>query len=321
MIVITGAYGFIGSNLVAELEHKSKEELVLVDVFGHGYKWKNISNRFLHKMMEPQALVDFIRDNHGTISCVIHMGANSSTVEDDVDNLVNNNYRFSVAILTICIEYGIRFIYASSASVYGRGNLGFKDSDTLEDIDSLQPLNAYGWTKKIFDAECAKHNFNNIVGLRFFNVYGPNEYHKGEQASVIYKWYTKLIIDSPIYLFKSYDENYIDGYQERDFVFVQDCIDVIIWMMENTAVNGLFNIGTGCAHPFINIINNLETLLKKKATYSYIDMPDNIKLHYQYHTQADISKLRLVGYKKPMTPLYDGMNVYINQYLNLDKNR
>lgn len=321
MIVVTGAYGFIGSNLVAELECKDNQELVLVDKFGKGYKWKNILNRKIHTMIEPEGLVDFIRENHDAITCVIHLGANSSTVEEDVDLLVNNNYRFSAKIVALCSEFKIRFIYASSASVYGNGNKGFKDSDVPADINELKPLNAYGWSKKLLDEECAKKGFDNIVGLRFFNVYGPNEFHKGDQSSVILKWYNGIRIESSIDLFKSYDENYQDGYQERDFVFVQDCVDVICWLIRNPHVNGIFNVGTGNAHPFIDIIINLEHLLNKKVVCNYIDMPKNIREHYQYHTLADISKLRYAGYKKEMTSLENGMKIYVTQYLNYNKNR
>lgn len=321
MIVITGAYGFIGSNLVAEMERKLTEELVLVDTFGHGDKWKNLSNRRLHIMLEPQQIEGFIRDNHNSISCIIHLGANSSTVEDDVDLLYNNNYRFSTRLLDLCSIYGIRFLYASSASVYGDGKMGFNDSDNILDIQSLKPLNAYGWSKKILDEHCAARGYKNIVGLRFFNVYGPNEYHKGEQASVVFKWYNQIKNSLPIGLYKSYSSGYKDGFQKRDFVFVQDCVDVILWMIHNTAINGIFNVGTGCAHPFIDIVASIENVLRKKAIYSFVDMPDRIRKHYQYYTEADISKLRDSGYNKEMTSLEDGIQTYIKQYLNTNNYR
>lgn len=321
MIIITGAYGFIGSNLVSDIEYKLAEELVLVDVFGHGDKWKNISNRKCHIMLEPQELESFIRDKYSAISCIIHLGANSSTVEDDVDLLINNNYRFSVKLLELCTVYNIRFIYASSASVYGDGKMGFKDSDNTMDIQNLTPLNAYGWSKKLLDERCAELGFKNAVGLRFFNVYGPNEYHKGEQASVVLKWYSRIKQDLPIQLFKSYSPNYKDGFQERDFVFVQDCVDVIIWMIQNTAVTGIYNVGTGQAHSFVDIVICIEDILNKKAVYSFIDMPDSIRKHYQYHTKADISKLRDSGFNKEMTSLEDGIRLYISQYLNTNNYR
>ena len=321
MIVITGAYGFIGSNLVAEMESKLTEELVLVDVFGHGDKWKNLSNRKLHLMLEPQQIESFIQEKYNSISCLIHLGANSSTVEEDVDFLLNNNYRFSCRLLDLCSIYNIRFLYASSASVYGDGRMGFKDSDDILDIQNLKPLNAYGWSKKLLDEQCAKRGFKNIVGLRFFNAYGPNEYHKGEQASVVLKWYNQINNSTPVGLFKSYSSSYKDGFQQRDFVFVQDCVDVIIWMIQNTAINGIFNVGSGYAHPFMDIVTGIESVLSKNAIITFVDMPDRIKRHYQYFTKADISKLRNSGYNKEMICLEDGLQLYIRQYLNTNNYR
>lgn len=316
MIIITGAYGFIGSNLVAVLENQINEELVLVDEFGTGDKWKNISGRRSHTMIRPREIFDFVENNNDKISCVIHMGAISSTIAEDVDGLIENNYRFSIKLIELCDAYKIRIVYASSASVYGDGENGFIDADDVASISQLRPLNAYGWSKKLIDEECAKRQFKNIVSLRFFNVYGPNEYHKGEQVSVIYKWYTLLKSDQPLCLFRSYFPEYRDGYQKRDFIYVQDCIDVILWFMKNKDKEGVFNVGTGVARPFVDIIENLEYILQKKAQCVYIDMPEQIQKHYQYYTRAELTKLRQVGYEGDMMSLEEGINTYITSYLN-----
>lgn len=316
MIVITGAYGFIGSNLVAELESQSNEELVLVDEFGVGDKWKNMLGRRLHTMIRPHEIFEYIENNRNKISCVIHMGAISSTIAEDVDGLIDNNYRFSIHLVELCSAYEIRIIYASSASVYGNGEMGFIDTDDVASISQLRPLNAYGWSKKLIDEECAKRQFKNIVALRFFNVYGPNEYHKGEQASVIYKWYTLLKSDQPISLFRSYLPECKDGYQKRDFVYVQDCIDVVLWFMRNKEKEGVFNVGTGIARTFVDIIEHHEYILQKKAQCVYVDMPEQIRKHYQYYTRAELSKLRQAGYVKNMMSLEDGISAYITSYLN-----
>ena len=316
MIVITGAYGFIGSNLVTELECKSNEELVLVDYFGTNMKWKNMVARRLHTMLEPHQLLNFIDNNYKRISCIIHLGAISSTTEEDVDKLIHNNFLYTINLLDACNAYRIRMIYASSASVYGNGELGFNDSDAVEDISSLRPLNAYGWSKKLIDEACAKRNFVNIVGLRFFNVYGPNEYHKEEQASVVYKWYNGMKHDATISLFRSYVPEYEDGGQLRDFVYIQDCIDAILWFLGKPDIAGVYNVGTGCARSFMDIITILERIMQKKARYEFVDMPEQIKLHYQYNTKANLSKLRKAGFTKEMMTLDRGIEQYVTLYLN-----
>ncbi|MEM8833923.1 MAG: ADP-glyceromanno-heptose 6-epimerase, partial [Pseudomonadota bacterium] len=257
MIIVTGGAGFIGSNLVAGLEEKGHEDVVVCDVLGTDDKWRNIAKREIKDIVHPDRLFDYLETHKDAITVIFHIGAISSTTETDVDLIADTNIVLSRRLWKWCGKNQKRFIYASSAATYGEGNQGFDDVETPEDLQNLRPLNAYGWSKHVFDRRVArvmqKQNEptpTQWAGLKFFNVYGPNEYHKGEQMSVICKLYPQVVAGAAAKLFKSHRDEYEDGGQLRDFVYVKDCVNVMLWLLENDSVNGLFNVGTGKARSF-----------------------------------------------------------------------
>lgn len=320
LVVVTGATGFIGSNLLHGLESNGYRNIVSVDYFGCGEKWRNVANRSFVYYVHPELIHEYMNAHAHHISAIVHLGGISSTTEKNVDTLVHHNIELTIRLYNFCREHNIKFIYASSAATYGNGTKGFRDCDDLEYLSQLSPLNPYGWSKNTIDKylmyEQAIHKPNNqVVGLKFFNVYGPNEYHKQDQASVVYKFYKEILVTNNVNLFKSYKEDCLDGMQQRDFVFVQDCVDVILWMLNHPDVNGLFNVGTGLAHSFKEVADLVIKYSERVASVTFIDMPEQLKEQYQYFTQADIQKLRDVGYQKPMTSLEDGVRTYINEYL------
>lgn len=316
-IIITGGLGFIGSNLIAALEKKGFNNIVVVDYFGCDEKWRNVANRSnIIKYINPNNLFRELEHLRQPILSVIHLGGISSTTEKDVDLIIKTNFDLSFQLYCWCKSHKISFVYASSAAVYGNAR-AFTDSQSSKDIESLKPLNAYGWSKKILDAKIARDNgfsngVNQVVGLRFFNVYGPNEYHKGNQSSVIFHFYYQLIADGEIKLFKSTDPSIQDGEQKRDFVYVEDCISVIIWMIEHPDVSGLFNVGTGVARSYNDVANIVRTTSSKKNKINYIEMPNNLISQYQNFTQAELDKLRKVGYDGAFKSIEEGIKAYIN---------
>lgn len=316
-IIVTGGLGFIGSNLIAALEKKGYGNIVVVDYFGCDEKWKNVAKRNnILTYINPDNLFQEIENFKHPILSVIHLGAISSTTEKNVDLVIRTNYDLSFKLYCWCSTHKISFIYASSASVYGNA-ISFHDSQSLRGIENLRPLNAYGWSKKIFDSKVARNNgfcngVNQVVGLRFFNVYGPNEYHKGNQSSVILHFYNQLMADKDIKLFKSIDPAISDGEQMRDFVYVDDCTSVIIWMLEHPEVSGLFNVGTGVARSYNDVAKNVMAMLNRQYKIDYIEMPYNLITQYQNFTQAEIDKLRKVGYNEAFRPIENGIKTYIN---------
>lgn len=323
-ILVTGATGFIGSNLLASLEEKGYNDVVCVDNFICD-KWKNVAKRKIAlEFILPEQLKDYLDSHTNSVKAIVHLGGISSTTEKDVDEIVRTNIQLTIMLYAFCLKNNIQFIYASSASTYGDGNEGFKDCEDICYLTSLRPQNAYGWSKKCVDVYIqSKGGFNNgsqqVVGLKFFNVYGPNEYHKGNQISTIYQFFRQYKDNGRIKLFKSYRDGIADGQQKRDFVFVSDCVDVIVWMLEHEKVTGLFNVGTGNARTFFDVAHNITDCCGGSADILYIDMPNDIKEHYQYFTQADLTKLRKVGYNKKFTSLEEGVALYIKKYLtNID---
>jgi ADP-L-glycero-D-manno-heptose 6-epimerase len=250
------------------------------------------------------------------------MGAISSTTERDVDLILDTNFVLSRRLWKWCARHGVRFIYASSAATYGDGEQGFTDHEDVEGLSRLCPLNPYGWSKHLFDrrvARVVKEKLEDLppqwAGLKFFNVYGPNEYHKGEQMSVICKLYPQARAGAAARLFKSHHKNYEDGGQLRDFVWVGDCVEVMLWLYQNKAVNGLFNVGTGKARSFKDLATATYKAAKVEPKITFIDMPEALQSKYQYYTQADMAKLRKAGYAKPFTELEDGVKTYVQTFM------
>ena len=320
LIVVTGATGFIGSNLLYALEKDGYANIVGIDTFGTGDKWRNVAKRTHTFFVLPEQMQAYLETNATNIGAIVHLGGLSSTTVTNVDEIVKTNIQLSVSLYEFCKLHGINFIYASSASTYGDGSQGFEDNDDFAYLCKLSPLNAYGWSKWYVDKYISLDRKNSggntqVAGLKFFNVYGPNEYHKGHQTSVVYKFYRELIDTHVLRLFKSYREDYDDGLQLRDFVYVEDCADVIIWLLAHPIVSGLFNVGTGEARSFKDVADLTIRYSGHEADICYIDMPEQLKRHYQYHTKADMTKLKSAGYTKCMTSLEDGIKIYVKEYL------
>lgn len=314
MILITGATGFIGSNY-AHLLNDKNEEIVICDWFGHHNKWKNLTGLNLADIVSPENVIEWLK--HNKISTIIHMGAVSTTTETDVDDLLKHNFELSKKLWQWCTEARIRFIYASSAATYGGGEHGFTDDNSLDYLKKLRPLNPYGWSKNLFDmwviTQTQKGNHPpQWAGLKFFNVYGPRETHKGPQRSVAHQLFEQIKRHETIKLFKSYHPNYPDGGQVRDFVFVDDCCQVMEWLRHTSSVSGIFNVGTGKARSFHDIAKALATATGQEVKVELIEMPEQIRQHYQYFTQADMSRLQTAGYHADFTSLEEGIKKYIN---------
>lgn len=328
MIIITGGTGFIGSNLVAGLEAAGHEDLVVCDWFGTDEKWRNIAKRELKDIVAPESLLDYIDVHKDEIDTIFHMGAISATTEKDVDLIVERNMVLSRKLWQFCAEHDIRLIYASSAATYGDGSQGFDDYEKPEELSNLRPLNAYGWSKHVFDRRVSRivHGQNKVqektppqwAGLKFFNVYGPNEYHKGSMMSVICKLYPEIMEGKDANLFKSHHPDYEDGGQLRDFVYVKDCVDVMLWLYDNPTVSGLFNVGTGKARSFKDLAEATFAAASMEPRINYIDMPVELRGKYQYFTEANMNKLREAGYKKDFTSLEDGVKDYVQNYMSKD---
>jgi ADP-L-glycero-D-manno-heptose 6-epimerase len=321
MFVVTGGAGFIGSNLLAALEARREGDLVLCDRLRSNDKWRNIAKRELSDIVHPDHLFDFLDANAGRISAIFHMGAISATTEIDADKIVNNNFNLTVALFAWCTRNNVRIIYASSAATYGDGSQGFDDNLDIGAMSRLHPLNAYGWSKHLFDRRVARKVAEKKpmppqwAGLKFFNVYGPNEYHKGSQASVVSQIFPHAEAGAPAHLFKSHDPRYADGGQLRDFIWVDDVVQVMLWLLDHPKVSGLFNVGTGKARSFLDLATSIYKALGKEPYIRYIDTPMEIRPRYQYFTEARMDRLRAAGYDRPFASLEDGVAVYVARYL------
>ena len=319
MILVTGGAGFIGSNLVNELL-KNKLPIAVCDFntkIDKSY-FKDISKIF--KFVEPINLRNFIFENK--ISVIFHLGAISSTTFPDANQIWYNNIFTSKEIWDLCCKNKIRLIYASSAATYGNGDKGYIDNQNLAYLKSLKPLNIYAWSKNEVDKRnlFAKNILNIFppqwISLKFFNVYGPNESHKENMISIVLKTFQQIKKNETTLLFKSYNNQYKDGEQKRDFIYVKDCIKVLMWFLEKDNISGIFNVGTGQARTFNDLVYNVYKNMKKNINLKYIDMPKEIKNQYQYHTKADLRKLIKTGYDKNFYTLENGIEDYINNYLN-----
>jgi ADP-L-glycero-D-manno-heptose 6-epimerase len=321
MILVTGGAGFIGSNLVAALDARG-ERVVVSDWLGQGDKWRNLAKRDLEMIIAPEQLHDFLSPRGGDIQAVFHMGAISTTTETDIDQIVENNLRLSQALWGWCAIRNVPFIYASSAATYGDGSNGFVDDDNIDALAKLRPLNAYGWSKHLFDRWVARQKAARVkappqcVGLKFFNVYGPNEYHKDGQRSVAEQIHPVAARGEAFPLFKSYNPAYIDGGQQRDFVWVGDCVDVMMWFLDHPKISGLFNLGTGQARSFVDLAKAVYQAVDRPPQILFREMPEELRNKYQYFTEADMTKLKRAGYTKPFTSVEDGVKLYVQKYLS-----
>lgn len=317
MIILTGGAGFIGSVLLAELNRAGYDDILVVDNLASTSKWKNLVGKKISEYFHKDDFLDIFEEDLDPreIDAVIHLGACTDTTQLDADYLLRNNYDYSKALAEWCFENEVRFIYASSASTYGDGGRGFSDDNAV--AQSLRPMNPYAYSKQLFDLWLLDNRYDALcTGFKFFNVFGPNEYHKGTMASVVYKAYTQVKETQSLKLFKSADPKYADGEFVRDFIYVKDCVDVIMWSLETNVAHGIYNLGTGVARSWNDLAGSLFSAMGLPKQIEYIDMPEALRSSYQYFTQADISKLRASGYQKPFLTLEDSVLDYVTGYLS-----
>jgi len=319
MIIVTGGAGFIGSAFVWKLNQEGIEDIVVVDRLGKTDKWKNLVNLRFVNYIHKDEFYDLIYNDTLSfdVEAIIHMGACSSTTERDADYLWQNNFAYTGQLVEWALERNIRFIYASSAATYGDGKQGFSDDHSK--ISDLKPINMYGYSKQVFDLRVLRHSWEDkIAGIKFFNVFGPNEYHKGDMTSVIFKAFHQIRETGKVRLFKSYLPQYPDGGQMRDFVYVKDCIDVLWWLFKNQDINGIFNLGTGKARTWNDLISAVFAAMETRQKIEYIEMPESIRNQYQYFTQAEMDKLHSVGYPVSFSSMEDSVRDYVVNYLQKD---
>ena len=319
MIIITGGAGFIGSNLVEFFSNKLEKQVCIIDYFNK-QNIKNISKRKNIIKIHPLEIKNFLNKITDEVEIVIHMGAITSTTESDPKLIIKNNIDLSIFLWNWCTENNKRFLYASSAATYGNGKNNFEDDQSLFYLNKLIPLNLYGWSKHIVDKYFIKQIKNKSfppqwVGLKFFNVYGPNEYHKNEMKSIVCKIFEKIQNNEEINLFKSHNLNYKDGEQLRDFVYVKDIVKVVNWFENNEDISGIFNVGYGQARSFNDLASAIFTYTNKEKQIRYIDTPLNIRNNYQYYTKAKISKLRNKGFNHKFFSLEEGIKDYVKLHL------
>jgi ADP-L-glycero-D-manno-heptose 6-epimerase len=321
MILVTGGAGFIGSNLAAALADQGTP-VAICDRLRSGTKWRNIAKLELRDLIAPEQLEGWLAQRGSAVDAIVHMGAISSTTETDADLIIETNFRLSQLLWRWCAQHGKRFIYASSAATYGGAEAGFDDDASIAALAQLRPLNAYGWSKLLFDRwavrEVALGNGQppQWVGLKFFNVYGPNEYHKGSMQSVIAQKYADAATGESITLYRSHRDGIADGGQQRDFVYVLDCVHVMLWLLATPQVSGIFNLGTGKARSFAQLATALYAAFGKSARLTYIDTPLAIRDNYQYFTEARMDRLRSAGYTRPFMSLEDGVADYVQHFLS-----
>ncbi|HOC61259.1 MAG TPA: ADP-glyceromanno-heptose 6-epimerase [Smithellaceae bacterium] len=316
MIIITGGAGFIGSAFAWKLNQEGIDDIIIVDRLGTSDKWRNLVNlHYVDYLHSDDFLQRICKDDLPfEVSAVVHMGACSSTTERNAEYLWKNNFLYTRTVAEWSVRRGIRFIYASSAATYGDGESGF--SDDLSRIKMLKPINMYGYSKQVFDLWVLRHRMDRkMAGIKFFNVFGPNEYHKGDMTSVIYKAFHQIRETGKVCLFKSYQPQYPDGGQMRDFVYVKNCVDILWWLLQNPVVNGIFNVGTGKARTWNDLIKAVFAAMDKQKNIEYIEMPDSIRHQYQYFTQAEMDKLKESGCLIDFFTLEDSVRDYVVNYL------
>lgn len=315
-IVVTGGAGLIGSALVWALNERGLDSILVVDALGADDKFKNLVPLHFEDYLERDTFIEHIRkgdQRFNDVSLVLHLGANSSTTEKDARHLIENNYAYTKELAQWCLEREKRFVYASSAATYGDGAQSMDDQG---DIRALRPLNMYGYSKQLFDLYALRYGWlEHMVGLKYFNVFGPNEHHKGDMRSIVHKATEQIHQTGHVQLFKSYHRDYRDGEQKRDFLYVKDAAEMTLHLAANPNANGLFNLGSGEAHTWLDLVHPIFEALGKEPQIDFIEMPESLRPKYQYYTCADITKLRASGYEQPVTPLADAVKDYVGNYL------
>lgn len=315
MIVVTGAAGFIGSNLITDLNKRGYKDLVLVDDFSRPDREQNYLGKQFSALVDRRNFSNWLHKHHPQVQMVIHLGARTDTTEFSWEVFLELNLDYSKELFKLCVEYGLPMIYASSAATYGLGEYGYVDAHEV--VPDLKPLNPYGRSKNEFDRWVLEQEMKPFfwAGLKFFNVYGPNEYHKGRMASVVYHAYKQISETASMKLFRSHRPDFGDGEQARDFIYVKDVVDVIHFLMVHRPESGLFNLGTGKARTFADLVTCTFHAMDMEPSISYVDTPEDIRDKYQYFTEADMAKLRQAGYSKAFTSLEDGVNEYVGNFL------
>jgi len=319
MIIVTGGAGFIGSAIIAALNSRSITDILVVDQLGTDQRWKNLQSLSFADYVEKDDFLEMVLERKITppVEAVFHLGACTDTTETDASYLIKNNYQYSKLLAQWASDANIRFIYASSAATYGDGSAGFSDDE--EKIDKLRPLNMYGYSKQLFDLWARRTGLlSKIIGLKYFNVFGPNEYHKADMRSFVLKAFQQINQTGEVRLFKSHNPKYADGQYLRDFIYVKDTVDMTLFFLDNPQISGLFNIGTGKARTWNDMVKAVFDAMDKKPNIEYIEMPENLRSQYQYFTEADITKLKQAGYSKQTTPLEDAIKDYVQNYLQKD---
>jgi ADP-L-glycero-D-manno-heptose 6-epimerase len=320
MLLVTGGAGFIGSNVVAALNDAGRADVAVCDVLGQDGKWRNLAKRQLADFVPPAELMEWLKGRR--LDAIIHLGANSSTTATDGDEVIESNFRASMRLLDWCTVNAVPLIYASSAATYGDGEQGFGDDQSVEGLKKLRPMNLYGWSKHLFDLAVAERAARGErlppqwAGLKFFNVFGPNEYHKGTMMSVLARRFDDVKAGRPVQLFKSHRAGIADGDQRRDFIYVDDVVRVTMWLLATPGVSGVFNVGTGTARSFKDLMLSAYTALGAKPNIQYIDMPEQIRGSYQYFTQSEVDRLRHAGYNGGFTTLEDAVDTYVKGFLD-----
>src|SRR6476659_1479047 len=320
MLLVTGGAGFIGSNVVAALNDAGRGDVAVCDLLGHDGKWRNLAKRQLADFVPPLQLPDWL--NGRRLDAVIHLGAISETTATDGDLVIETNFCLSMRLLDWCTAHATPFIYASSASTYGDGAQGFRDDQSIAALKTLRPMNLYGWSKHLFDMAVAERAAKGErlppqwAGLKFFNVFGPNEDHKGAMMSVLARRFDDIKAGRAVQLFKSHREGIADGDQRRDFIYVDDVVRVMMWLMATPGVSGIFNVGTGTARSFKDLMLSAYAALGTVPNLQYIDMPEEIRGSYQYFTQSDVDRLQRAGYNGGFTALEDAVETYVKGFLD-----
>jgi len=322
LILVTGGAGFIGSNIVAGLAAQGAYDVAVCDRLRSADlgKWRNLAKHPIADFVSPEGLFDWLAANRTQLDAVVHMGAVSSTTEPDADKIIQTNFVLSKALWLWCCEAGVRLIYASSAATYGDGAQGFVDDDSAHGLAALRPLNPYGWSKALFDLYARRAADRGEAppqwtGLKFFNVYGPNEAHKGAMRSVANQIWPKVRDGEAVTLYRSHNPRYPDGGQQRDFVFVKDVDAVVCWLLQAPKVSGVFNLGSGQARSFADLAHAVFAAANRAPRIDYVDTPVAIRDAYQYYTCAEMGRLRAAGYEGPLTPLEVGIADYVQSYL------
>jgi ADP-L-glycero-D-manno-heptose 6-epimerase len=315
MIIVTGAAGFIGSCLVGKLNSEGFKDIVIVDDFSDPEKMKNLEGKIYNLKIHRDDFIQWLKDNQRLVQFVFHIGARTDTTEFNREIFDRLNLNYTKEIWKVCVEFGLPFVYASSAATYGLGEFGYEDNQEI--VEKLKPLNPYGESKNDFDKWALKQERKPYfwVGLKFFNVYGPNEYHKGRMASVIMHAYNQIKEKGKVKLFRSHNPDYKDGEQLRDFVYVKDVVEVCYFLLHHRKNSGLYNLGSGKARTFLDLVKNTFKSLNKEPQIEFIDTPIDIRDKYQYFTEANMTKLKSIGYAKPFHTLEEGVKDYVENYL------